>query len=350
MIRFTRKEIYQMVWELPMTEIAKKYKISDVGFRKICLRMNIPVPKIGSWAKVKAGHHRRQPKLPAKWDGQDFIELKERPQEQPVKKASERVQLVNEITQKKLPFKVPERLIKPDSLIIAAKESLEKLTDINYPGMAVTTKGQLDIRVAPSNIGRALRFMDTLIKCIRARGYIYEITIDGNYIVVGEVKLKVNFRERTTKFKADKPYQEFEWRPNGKIVFRLDDRLKSEWGDSKTKLLEDQLPKIMAKLDISAKQEEEYLKNARIWQENWEKQRKLQAKRDAHQHEERESFKELLTQAKRWKQAQLIREYLAAIPSPNNDWRAWARHKADWLDPVTMAEDEWMTEGDKDIF
>ena len=91
--------------------------------------------------------------------------------------------------------------------------------------MAVTTKGQLDIRVAPSNIGRALRFMDTLIKCVRARGYIYEITTDGNYIVVGNVKLRVNFRERTTKFKVDKPYQEFEWRPNGKIVFRLDDRL-----------------------------------------------------------------------------------------------------------------------------
>jgi hypothetical protein len=48
MIRLEREEIYKLVWEQPMTEIAKIYLISDVGFRKACLRLNIPNTKGGA--------------------------------------------------------------------------------------------------------------------------------------------------------------------------------------------------------------------------------------------------------------------------------------------------------------
>ena len=40
---FTRAELYEMVWSEPMRTIAGRYKISDVGLRKICVRKNIPV-------------------------------------------------------------------------------------------------------------------------------------------------------------------------------------------------------------------------------------------------------------------------------------------------------------------
>jgi hypothetical protein len=348
MIRFTREEIYQMVWELPMTEIAKKYIISDVGFRKLCLRLNVPTPKNGDWSKIKAGYKLRQPKLPAVCKGKAFADLEERPADQPVKKVSELDQLLKKLVLEKLPFKVPDRLTNPDHLIVAAKESLAKLTDVNHPGMVVTTKGQLDIRVSPSNTGRALRFMDTLIKCIRARGYSYEVNNKDNYVVIRDIKLRVNFREQTSKFRVQhKPYQDSEWRPNGKLSFRLDSRLKAEWKDLKTKLLEEQLPKVIAKLELAAQQEEEYLQKARLWQENWEKQRKLQAEREARQRSESKAFKELMDRAKQWKRAMLLREYLAAMPNPDVEWLTWAQQKADWLDPLVMADDEWMAEPDK---
>ena len=349
MIRFTREEIYEMVWELPMTEIAKQYIISDVGFRKLCIRLNIPIPKSGDWAKVKAGYKLRKPKLSISWKGKAFAELDERPPDQQVKKVSELDRLVKKVTLEKLPFKVPERLTKPDILTIAAKESLSKLTDVNHPGMVVTAKGQLDIRVAPSNIGRALRFMDTLIKCVRARGYLYEADIEANNVIIRNIKLRVNFREQTNKFRVyDKPYQDFEWRPNGKLSFRLDSRLRAEWKDLKTQLLEDQLPKILAKLELAAKQEEEYLEKARLWQENWERQRRIQAERKIRQRQEQKGFQELMVKAKRWKHAQLLRDYLAAIPNPDGEWISWANHKADWLDPITNAYDEWLTEKDQE--
>lgn len=43
-IQITRKELYEQVWAEPMTRLAKKYGVSDVGLRKRCLKLNIPVP------------------------------------------------------------------------------------------------------------------------------------------------------------------------------------------------------------------------------------------------------------------------------------------------------------------
>jgi len=351
MIRFTREELYQLVWELPMTEIAKKYTISDVGFRKLCIRLNIPFPKSGDWTKIRSGHFVERPTLPFQHKGKDYVELEERPPEMPVKQLSDLDLLIKEISKERLPFKVPDRLIRPDLLTLDAKVSLAKLTDINHPGMAVTAKGQLDIRVTTANAGRALRFMDTLIKCVRARGHTFHVESDGNYVTIRKVKLRVNFRERTTRVRVeDKPYQDYEWRPNGKLVFRLDSRLKAEWQDLKTQLLEEQLPKVLAKLELAAKQEEGYLASALVWQENWEQQRKARAEWDARQRKELKDFKELVDRAKQWKMAELIREYLAIIPDVDQGWLEWAKHKVNWLNPLVMAEDEWLKHSDRKDF
>jgi len=343
MIRLTREELYQMVWDMPMTDIAKKYMISDVGFRKLCIRLNIPFPKSGDWTKIRSGHFVERPELPITYHGKDYAELEERPPEKPVKQVSELDALIKQISREKLPFKVPERLTRPDLLIVAAKESLAKQTDPNFPGMAVTVKGQLDIRVTTANVARALRFMDTLIKCVRARGFRYSVEADGNYVVIRQIKLRVNFRERTSRIRVhDKPYQEYEWQPNGNLVFRLDSRLKAEWQDLKTQLLEDQLPKVLAKLELAAKQEEEYLANARLWQDNWERQRKAQAEWQARQRKELKEFLNLINSAKQWRLAQLLREYLFSLSEADLDWLEWANKKADWLDPNTLGEDEWL--------
>jgi hypothetical protein len=351
MITLTREEIYRMVWDMPMTEIAKKYTISDVGFRKLCIRLKVPFPKAGYWSKIKAGHQVEQATLTKIKNDGVTVTLDERPPEQPVKKVSELDVLTKKMALEKLPFKVPGRLHNPAPLVIEARQSLKELTDPNYPGMMITGKGQLDIRVSPSNAGRALRFMDTFIKCIKARGHRLVPDIDGTYVLIRNVKLKITFRERTNRSRTSgKAYQEYEWRPNGKVVFRIDGRLKSEWGDLKSKLLEEQLPRIVAKMELAAKQEELYQEKARLWQQNWERERKAKAEFEARQKKEREAFKELMKNAKHWKQAGLIREYIAAKHDADPNWLAWASAKADWLDPYIALEDSWLTEVDKDAF
>ncbi len=44
-----------MVWAESMLSLSRKYDISDVGLRKICKRMDIPIPKMGYWPRIKAG-------------------------------------------------------------------------------------------------------------------------------------------------------------------------------------------------------------------------------------------------------------------------------------------------------
>lgn len=50
-----REKLFQEVWQEPMTTVAKRYGISDNGLRKRCIKLQIPLPPAGYWAKLQAG-------------------------------------------------------------------------------------------------------------------------------------------------------------------------------------------------------------------------------------------------------------------------------------------------------
>lgn len=52
---YRREVLYQEVWNHPITEVAKKYAVSDCTIHKVCRSMEIPTPPIGYWAKKQAG-------------------------------------------------------------------------------------------------------------------------------------------------------------------------------------------------------------------------------------------------------------------------------------------------------
>ncbi|MEW6346125.1 MAG: hypothetical protein AB1704_36255 [Pseudomonadota bacterium] len=60
---FHREELYEQVWTEPVTKVAKRYAISDVGLRKICLDLEVPLPPVGYWAKLAAGRAAKRPPL-----------------------------------------------------------------------------------------------------------------------------------------------------------------------------------------------------------------------------------------------------------------------------------------------
>ena len=62
--RFTREELYELVWTEPLQSLAPRFGISDVALKKRCLRMRIPTPGRGFWAKKAAGVTMRRPALP----------------------------------------------------------------------------------------------------------------------------------------------------------------------------------------------------------------------------------------------------------------------------------------------
>jgi len=53
--RLTRKALYDLVWSQPMSTLAERFGISDVGLKKTCAQAGIPTPDRGYWAKKDAG-------------------------------------------------------------------------------------------------------------------------------------------------------------------------------------------------------------------------------------------------------------------------------------------------------
>ncbi len=49
--KIKRSELHRMVWEEALSKLAPKLGLSDVGLRKICKRLNIPLPPQGYWAR-----------------------------------------------------------------------------------------------------------------------------------------------------------------------------------------------------------------------------------------------------------------------------------------------------------
>lgn len=64
-----RTQLYQLVWEKPMTKLGMELGISDVGLAKACRRHGIPVPPRGHWAKLAAG--KPSPRTPLPNPGRD---------------------------------------------------------------------------------------------------------------------------------------------------------------------------------------------------------------------------------------------------------------------------------------
>ncbi|MEX2165066.1 MAG: hypothetical protein WD823_12605 [Sulfuricaulis sp.] len=71
--KFTRLELYQLVWSEPLRKLGQRFGISDVAIAKRCRRSNIPLPGVGYWAKKETGKQVLQPPFPPRGLGQSDI-------------------------------------------------------------------------------------------------------------------------------------------------------------------------------------------------------------------------------------------------------------------------------------
>lgn len=71
--KFTRLELYELVWSEPLRKLAKQFGISDVAIAKRCRKSNIPLPGLGYWAKKEAGKKVFQAPFPPRGLGQSDV-------------------------------------------------------------------------------------------------------------------------------------------------------------------------------------------------------------------------------------------------------------------------------------
>src|ERR1700733_15288479 len=118
---FTREELYERVWSHPLRYLSGKYAISDNGLRKICKRMQIPVPNGGHWARLPVNRSPRV-RLSGRYTGDQTIELEIRVAADDSEKIA-LAQLTDEIRDSRV-VRIFENLVDPDELVLASKKVL----------------------------------------------------------------------------------------------------------------------------------------------------------------------------------------------------------------------------------
>lgn len=258
-----------------------------------------------------------------------------------------------------LDLTVPERLNTKEKIIIDAKNAISDRKYL-YRGLVSTNANQISISVSPANVARALRFMDTFIKLLKARGHKLELKYQKNYAIVFEQEIEIGLREKKDMEMVQTNYswKEAKYTPTGLLIFKMTAHYSyhKEWIDGEIPI-EKQLSRILATLEYKA--EEERLERIERNKSRTEEKKQKEIRREVRLRKEKElnDFQALLTTSKRWFKSKSLREYIDeverkavlndTIPEQLNVWLKWARKKADWYDPTVESEDDLLKEVDR---
>ncbi len=361
-LTFTRQELYDLVWSTPLSTLSLKYGISYHKLRNACNKMNIPLPDYGHWMRLEHKKPVHIKDLPTESTSITAItfNLGTDPDKVTHKTTKGRNALKKEIIpNNNLPFTVPSKLRNPDQLIVAA---LNDLTNEKHPdystGLITTSGGILDITVAPKNVQRALRFMNSLTGLVRGRGHEMKITDNGTCAIVLGEEIVICLQE---KLRIEETKDKYGWRsrqyfPSDVLTFRMwkNHRHRQKiWGTGKQNI-EELLPDILVWLEMLAKKEKEERIRREEEHKIWLEKQKIENEKKERIKNEYKQFKKLFRQANLLHKANILREYVKTVEAHarNNeemsveliDWIAWATDKINWFDPLIHKDDPVLDE------
>ena len=362
-ITIDRSDLYKEVWQTPMTRLAKKYGISDNGLRKICKKLNIPLPGSGYWMKIKHGKKVRRARLPKLKEGEpqshtiyaydnkgDDFEL-----------GDEAQNLINKVLNVEKRIEVPDRITHYHGLSKEARKAFKKEV-FDERGMLYFRRGYLDIRVSRNQFNKALKIFDTLLKGFKKFGI--RVSNDkepeaGTFVHMFGEKVRVYMKEKTKpvphvptkeEIKDNKrhpelyPIPEWDHAPNGELSFQILSydfhRQRKKWTDGKIQRVGNMINEIIAGTIRVAESKRQNSIEAEERRCKWEKEREENEKR-------RKKINELEKHIEQWEKSQRIRNYIKAVEkifvegkSDNEisdkikEYILFAKNYADYFDPL----------------
>lgn len=363
-VNFSRKDLYDLVWSTPLTVLAKKYNISDNGLRKMCVGLNIPLPRHGYWQKIKHGKTPKKMELPADSRDNEIFTL-ELVTEDTVRVSSilEKIKTQQKIIEDEVDSKlvVPDRLVNPDILIVGFKERHNASEKRDWSSKVYSQyPNALDISVTKENLLRALRFFDTLIKVLKIRGYTIGFSDKCTYVAIKGEKIEIRLREKNkiTKETNNYGWTSNKYEPTGVLYFGVKASFNDKtWSDGERKI-EEVVSNIIAYIEVKGEELHqrtiEWENERRVREGEKQKRIKYQELQDA----ELTKFKDLLFDVERWKLLKDLRAYIDDFESTHNQLSQsdpeiiekinWMKKKADWYDPLIGDQDELLSNVDKE--
>lgn len=353
-LRVSREELYRLVWTEPMTKLAPRFGLSDVGLAKVCRKYQIPRPPVGYWAKVGVGQHVEPERLPA-LDEESLQEI-EFFRRQFFTDATDSQEEVHE----KVVVHVSERLTDPHALVAKTK-SVFASNKGNGGGSETKIDSCLNIAVSAGELPRALRIFDAVIKKWDELGGTVRIDSARNSeertrFEYGDDSVAVVLSEEMERIekKSSKPYYDRDWsyKSTGRLVLTISGRwadgLRRRWADGKKQHLESTLGSFIEGLRKWIAHEH----NSRLDDECEERQRQAAAavrrRREELANKLEQRRADLEKCAENFVRSEEIRRYLNSFElliaegkiRPSNpetfpEWLDWAKWYADYLDPLT---------------
>jgi hypothetical protein len=362
-VTLTREELHEKVWAKPMSRLAAEFGLSDNGLAKICRRFDIPYPPRGHWSKLAAGKRvKTEPLPPAKTQApaKIVIQATVKPTETP--QSAETAQALAVARNGKAPIVVAERLAKPHAIIagwladhdrkaVQARREIEPWRRKLYmpEPLSVTDR-------------RRHRILDALFKALEREG----VTIkqdDRRALIatLGRDSIEMQLRTRRTRVRRPLTEREKEWRSAGdkdwrwenqdtdELIFEIKTWLPGDlprtWKDG----ARHQIEALVDDIFITMKAAFPMLAMAREKREEAERQRQVEERKRYEEEQrrklDRNRFRRFLEFAQQWREAQLARDFIAALrarPLPDDqeiagnslsDWLAWLERYADRHDP-----------------
>lgn len=365
-IEFKRADLYEEVWSTPMTQLGKRYGLSDNGIRKICKAMNIPLPKTGHWAKVAAGKGVSKTPLPAECDRdtyichpveveasqeaagdkswmQGMVDFDRQPENAIAvdKKPGRwhpvvvpfRKRLSEAAAKAEQDRKVAERFAEREKAGKArgwqAPAGVHHWRNFAYYGQILCqTHHSMPLRVSPLAYERALVILNALLREAEIRGFTADYSKGrGRFVLLGhgsEVSIRISEKLLEEPMPKGKGENTSSWpsrslAPTGKLRLYVGQSgySEAEISDQEDAPLEARLGEAFTKVYRAVVRVREHDRKWRAWNRAREEeaqrhaeQARLRQEEERRREMERERVAQLIKEASDWQMANLIRRYV----------------------------------------
>ncbi|UFH34977.1 hypothetical protein [Flavobacterium acetivorans] len=345
----TRKELYDMVWSMPVSKLTQQFALSNDGIKKICKQFEIPMPDGGYWMKLKFNKKVNIPKFnPISGGvGKIVLTLREEGNSVTIDQTPLTIRTKEIENDPNAPLIVSDKITKPDIITIQTQEYWKESKGDAFYGKY--KKLRYPIRVGEKHKQRALCFMDALIKLLRYRGHTLGEEHQNTCILIDTIYIDFDLREASKRVPATTTYGTSEYIPTGEFILKIGRYSgEKEWRDGKVKI-EKLLARIVAKLEIYAQEEKKQQEASRLWR--LESDAEVKRKEEIKKQKEKEvaKFNKLVALSEQYNKSQLIRQYIQAeyqkaietktLTTELQEWINWANDKADWYDPTINKPD-----------
>jgi hypothetical protein len=371
-----RCRLYELIWSEPVSRLAERFGYSDVGFSKLCQKLNIPVPQRGHWARVSAGQDIRKPRLSPPNSMQAHFRITPLSEEERQKFLGKRSQRAS--TRRAVAAGQASPIVsRLHPLANAAKQRLGRKEGWSNPkGLRSAPTEVLDIEVTEGTLDRAANIASTLLLSLEQLGATIEIDPKKGRSLMdlrgARLGLKISesvtrsphqptpAEERAVKRYRDSfrwetesvPYPQipqYDFTPTGLLTITALGWPERNWRDTKRTQLEQRIPEAVS--GIVALAEEVRDREAEAARKKAAHARKVEIyqaeiKRRA---DERAAYLTLRAEARQWAAANQLRSYIQAqedaarrnglLTTEMALWLEWAARKADWIDPTVLVSD-----------